>query len=406
MVRGLFTATLAALPFAAASFNFTISNGTVSNCSTQFGNFTSNYTLSNCSYPLNTTASPPKERKVFIDNDGLTPLNLILPLLSGMKVVGVSGSFGDTSLPNALGQAADILANYSISDCIPLYAGAAQPFLRNENTFEVWEELFGEFVWKGAWSEGYKDTYNLSDVNYNKDIPAAMALIQAAREYPGELEIFAAGLMTTVAQAVSMWPDFVKNVKALWIMGGFVDNQYSQVTGGDTNNDINTDFNLMFDPEAAEKVLTAGFKQVYIGGNVTNYIFPPQDMFDKLIEDFSYDNITEDPALFAISSFIGTGNASDVTIPLWDEAVSAFMAFPEYITNSINVSVAVDTSYDSPFYGNLRIWPSNLKPKRGRWANATYVNSVDTPALFEKMYSALVLDWSTYCVRNSSVYPY
>lgn len=406
MIHFIVAAASLALPCAAAGFNYTVQNSTVGNCTAGFGNYTSNSTLTNCSYPLNSTSlPPPKERIVFLDNDGLTPLNLILPLLGGMKVVGVSGSFGDPSLPDAMGQAADVLANYSVSSCIPLYAGASQPFLRNENTFEAWEELFGEFVWKGAWTEGYTDSYNLSDVSYNKELPAAMALIQAARQYPGELEVYAAGLMTTVAQAVSMWPELVDNVKALWIMGGFIDNQYMQVTGGDTVNDVNTDFNLMFDPEAAEKVLTAGFKQVYIGGNVTNYIFPPQSMLDKFIEDFGYENITTSSDLFAVSSFIGTGNASDITLPLWDEAVSAYMAFPEYITSSMNVSVAVDTAFESPFYGNLRIWPSNLKPKKGRWANATYVNSVDKTALLEKMYSALVLDWSTYCASNSSVYP-
>jgi len=402
---------------AQSNYSNTTSNGTtIANCSAAFGNYTSNSTLGNCSYsingshPINGTSNgtilPLKQRKVFLDNDGLVPLNLILPLLGGMEVVGVSGSFGDPSLPDAMGQAADVLSNYSVSECIPLYAGASQPFLRTQSTFETWESLFGELVWKGAWDPGYKDSYNLSDVEYNDDIPAAMALIQAAKKYPGELEIYAAGLMTTVAQAVSMWPELVDNVKALWIMGGYVDFQYLQVTGDSMVNDINTDFNLMFDPEAAEKVLTAGFQKVYIGGNVTNYLFPPQSMFDKFIDEFTYEEITSDPQLFAISNFIGTGNASDVSLPLWDEAVSAYMAFPEFITDTTEVSVAVDTAFESPFYGNLRVWPYTFKPKRGRWANATYVNSVDHEAIYEKIYSALALDWSTYCAKNSTVYPY
>lgn len=343
------------------------------------------------------------KRKVFIDNDGLTPLNIVLPLSGDMEIVGISGSFGDPTLADALGQASGILANYSMS-CIPLYAGADAPFLRTESSFETWEELFGEFVWKGAFDPNYVDAFNLSQVAYNRSLPAAMALVEAVKANPGEIEIYAAGLMTTVAQALGMYPELAKEAKAVWIMGGFIDNQYAQITGGDTINDINTDFNFMFDPEAAQKVLTAGFDKVYLGGNVTNYIFPSQTFFDLLVSKFGgYGAISNNTKYFAISEFVGNGNATQVFLPLWDEAVSAFMTFPELITDLVEAYAAVDTAFDSPFYGNLRLWPSDLKPVRGRSGKVTYVNKINDTALFDKIAIALLSDWTQYCKHGGPV---
>lgn len=342
-------------------------------------------------------ASALAKRKVFIDNDGLTPLEVVLPLLADMEIVGVSASFGDPSLVDALGVASDILANYSISSCVPLYAGPEKPLLRTKKTFDIWQQLYGEFVWKGAWDDAYEDSYKISEVTYNESTPAAAALINAVRQYPGEVEIYAAGLLTTVAQAVSMWPDIVKEVKAIWLMGGYIDGQYAQVTGGDLVNDINTDFNLMFDPEAAQIVLSAGFKDVYIGGNVTNYVYPTQELYDTLTSKFGYENITLEDKYFAISSFVGSNNASEAFLPLWDEVVSAYMSFPELVKETMEVCASVDTSFSSPFYGNLRLWPADLAPSAGTCGNATYVNSIDVEAVYGKMADALSLDWAQYC---------
>lgn len=341
-------------------------------------------------------------RKVFIDNDGLENLNVALPLLAGMDIVGISASFGDPSMVDALGVAADVLANYSLTSCVPLYAGAKTPLLRNKETFNAWEELFGEFVWKGAWADDYEDSYNITDIEYDTT-PAAMALINAVKQYPGELEIYAAGLMTTVATALSMWPEMVDDVKTLWIMGGFIDGQYAQVTGGDLVNDLNTDFNMMFDPEAAQMTLTAGFKEVYVGGNVTNGVYPTQELFDSLITKFGYENITTEDKFAAIYDFVGDGNSTSVFLPMWDQAVSGFMAYPELMTETMEVHVAVDTSFGSPFYGNLRFWPSNLVPTKGKTGKVTYVNAIDIEGLLGKIFDALSSDWRQYCSVDGPV---
>lgn len=342
-------------------------------------------------------------RKVFIDNDVLDPLHVFLPLLGGMEIVGVSASFGDPSLVDALGEASELLKNYSMLSCIPLYEGASTPLMRTKKTFDIWQQLFGEFVWKGAWDPDYEDSYSFDNITYNSTLPGAMALINAVKQYPGEVEVYAAGLMTTVAQAISLYPKLAQEAKSLYIMGGYIDGQYAQVTGGNMVNDINTDFNLMFDPEASDIVLTSNWNDVYIGGNVTNYIFPSQDLFDKLIDEFGMENIETDPKLSGLYSFIGNGNASSVTLPLWDLAVSGFMTFPDLIESTTSVHVAIDTSFNSPFYGNLRIWPANLAPKASKVGKAKYVNTIDVDVLFDKIYDAFTKDWTQYCSAKGPV---
>lgn len=336
-------------------------------------------------------------RKVFIDNDGITPLNVFLPLLADMDILGLSASFGDPSYVDSLGRASDLVQNYTLGSCIPLYGGASTPLIRTEKTFNAWQSLYGEFVWKGAWDPKYNDTHLWDKIVYNSSTPAAWELVKAVKEYPNEVEIYAAGLMTTVAQAISLYPSLPQEAKALWIMGGYIDGQYDQVTGGDIVDDINTDFNLMIDPEAAHIVLTANWTDLYIGGNVTNYLFPTQELYDSLIHKFGKQSIDNEPNHVAIKNFIGNGNASSVFLPLWDEAVSAYMAFPELIQNYTEVRVSVDTSFNSPFYGNLRIWPSNLAPKAANIGKAKYINSVNKTGVIHKIYDAFGKDWTKYC---------
>ncbi|CAI5758682.1 unnamed protein product [Candida verbasci] len=138
-------------------------------------------------------------------------------------------------------------------------------------------------------------------------------------------------------------------------MGGYSDNQYAQATGSLIVNDINTDINLIQDPEAAQIVLTADWKELVIGVNVTNYLVPSQELYDRLIDKAgSYEILVSNPYFEDILTFVGTANYSEnndqQTLPLRDEVVSAFMSFPDLIKSSMKVFVAADTSFYSPFY--------------------------------------------------------
>lgn len=347
-------------------------------------------------------------KKIFIDNDGLTGLQALFPLYGGHEIVGISMSFGSASTVDSTGMGYEVLKEYNLSSCIPLYVGANQPLIRTNETFHIWEQLFGELVWQGAFSPTYEDSFTWDNITYNDTLPGAVALINAVKQYKDSdpVVIFAAGMMTTVAQAISLYPNLAQESGGLYVMGGYFDNQYSESTGNAINFDINTDINLMQDPEAAQIVLTAEWPELIIGGNVTNYLVPSQQLYDKLIaRGGGLDKINSDPYLASVQNIVFTGNYSNnndqQTLPFWDEVVSSFMAFPDMIKSSIDVNCAVDTSYYSPFYGNLRIWGQDFAPKNVKTGNATIITSIDDDRFYAMMIDILYTDWRQYCYNKS-----
>lgn len=344
------------------------------------------------------------KRKIFIDNDGSAALNLLLPLLGDMEILGISASFGDPSWEDSLGQWYTLLKNYSMVDCIPLYGGASRPLIRTKESFELWEAMYGEFVWKGGFEPYYRNQYDLDKIKYNDTLPAAMALVNAVKQNPGEIEIYAGGLLTTVAQALDLYPKLAQEAASLWLMGGYTDFQYVQSTGNNHTVDVFTDFNLMMDPESANKVLTSNWSSLYIAANVTNYVYSPECLYDKLMDKFGplneMQNHTElDGLIYYINTYYPqkTGGKAESVLPIWDEMVSGIVAFPEMVEGGIEVAVAVDTAFNSPFYGNLRMWNFDLAPKKGSFGKAHLVTEINTTMLFDKIYDAFTLDWNLFC---------
>ncbi|CAM9015352.1 hypothetical protein WICANDRAFT_87743 [Wickerhamomyces anomalus NRRL Y-366-8] len=350
-------------------------------------------------------------KKIFIDNDGLAPLQLLFPIAAGHEVLGLSTSFGSASLVDGAGQAYDILNTYNLSSCVPHYIGAQQPLLRTYETFHAWEDLFGALVWQGAYDPHYKDSYSWENITYNDTLAGAIALIDAVKSNKDTdpVIVYAAGMMTTVAQALSIYPDLAKDAQGLYIMGGYFDNQYAQTIGDSITIDINTDINLIQDPEAAQIVLTADWDEIVIGGNVTNYLVPSQKLYDILEEKAGgLDVIRSNPYFAQVSKLLATGNYSQnndqETLPFWDEVVSAYMSWPELILETTNASVAVDTSFYSPFYGSLRMWNPEWAPKSGyKIANATIIDKIDDEKFYGLLIDTFFKNWTQYCEVDGAV---
>ncbi|GMM38656.1 hypothetical protein DASC09_059950 [Saccharomycopsis crataegensis] len=346
-----------------------------------------------------------QSRKVFIENDGLEALQLLIPLYGGVEVVGMSMSFGSYSAVDAVAAGYNVLKEYNMTSCIPLYLGAQQPLLQTNDTFQMHSQLFGAPVWEGGFSPDYEDSYTWDEVDYDQDTPGAIALIEAVKKYKDTdpVMIFAAGMMTTVAQALSIYPKLAEEAAGLYIMGGYIDTQYAQAVGTAIQVDINTDINLIQDPEGAQIALTAPWKELYIGGNVTNYLVPSQELYNRIIAKAgSLEAINNNTYFTALQDIVYTGNYAEnndqETLPFWDDVVSFFMTYPELITSSTNVSCAVDTSFYSPFYGNLRIWGADFAPTAGvKVGNGTLVNSIVDSQFYDTMIEVLFQDWTQYC---------
>lgn len=225
-----------------------------------------------------------------------------------------------------------------------MYYGATYPLINTYERFQAWESIHGVLPWQGVYSPynataeaaGSDPTSLSSDPNrieasaFLEGFPnitavvnksAAAFMIEQVHKYPGQVSIYAAGAMTNVALAVRMDDQFASLAKELVIMGGYVDVNMYQATGTVNQADINSDINLMIDPEAAKIALTADFPSITIAGNVANQVISTQEFLDEVYE-------VENPYSKLMHEYYGT------IFPFWDETAAAIMVDPTIATNT------------------------------------------------------------------------
>jgi inosine-uridine nucleoside N-ribohydrolase len=97
---------------------------------------------------------------------------------------------------------------------------------------------------------------------------AAEAIVEAARRHPGELTVLALGPLTNVALALEIDPELpskVASVVAIAGLFGFNEHAWRYATG---DNPV-SEWNVYVDPEAARRVVHAGFKLTLLSLDVT-----------------------------------------------------------------------------------------------------------------------------------------
>jgi len=127
--------------------------------------------------------------------------------------------------------------------------------------------------------------------------------------------------MTNVALAVRADDQFASLAKELVVMGGYIDDNLFQTTGTVNQADINSDINLMIDPEAAKIAFNANFPRIVLAANVVNQVISSQDFLDEIYE-------VKNPYSKLVYKDYGT------IFPFWDETAAAIMLAPEIVTNS------------------------------------------------------------------------
>lgn len=162
----------------------------------------------------------------------------------GVETVAITVAAGNVYLEQAVRNALYTAQVAGRSD-VPVYAGAAEPLLRPLVTAHY---VHG------------------TDGMGNSDFPAPSAAAEAAhavdaildcaQRHAGELEIVAQAPLTNIALAVMKDPDLPSKIKRLWIMGGS-NNSLGNITPA-------AEFNFFVDPEAAHRVLSAGFEVVLV----------------------------------------------------------------------------------------------------------------------------------------------
>jgi purine nucleosidase len=140
-------------------------------------------------------------------------------------------------------------ARYTVELCgkdVPVYVGAQAPLLREP-----------------SWAYFFHGPDGMGGMNYPEaSQPAAEkngvhALIEAVRSAPGEITLVTLGPLTNIALALQLAPDIAHKIPMCYIMGG------AACTVG--NITPAAEYNIWFDPEAAQMVFQSGLPVFMVG---------------------------------------------------------------------------------------------------------------------------------------------
>jgi inosine-uridine nucleoside N-ribohydrolase len=206
------------------------------------------------------------------------------------QLLGLTGVTGDDWAAKGVAHALRFLEIAGHPE-IPVYQGSSYPLINTPERMAIWEAAYGKISWKGAWNDPEKSGKTATfDPLAVPEIPegnptikaqpgsAVQFLVDQVRQYPGEITIVAAGPLTNIALAVREDPTFAANVKSLVISNG-PQADFDPTTGAATSTDA---FNTVFDPEAAEIVLTAGFPSLVVTGHVNTSVSVDQALVDDI----------------------------------------------------------------------------------------------------------------------------
>ncbi|CAN5247320.1 nucleoside hydrolase [soil metagenome] len=303
---------------------------------------------------------------VFFDNDFLGPgqsnIQAMIPLLRDdrVKLMGVGVVTGDAWLTEEVAHLLRFLEIAGRPD-VKVYPGAEMPIIRTQTEMKNWEARYGKIPFKGAWNTPRPGrTYHPEDSKLIPPMPegesklkaqqedAVAALIRTVRAHPGEITIVSAGPLTNIALAIRIAPDLPLLAKEIVIEAGKIDTGFARATG---NTDYATDFNFLFDPEAAHIVLTAPWKKITAVGNVTAAAKATQEVVDTIA---------------APGKPVGTYYKSYARIgqPLWDEITVAVALDRSLVTEELVARLDVDTT-PGMNYGQPQIWKADMAPEAG-----------------------------------------
>ncbi|MDR3577666.1 MAG: nucleoside hydrolase [Anaerolineaceae bacterium] len=176
-----------------------------------------------------------------------------------VELRGISLVYGNVRVGMAHKNISRLLSYLGRED-IPVAPGAASPLVAD-----------------AAWSEEMARSHAEAHF-FTPDFPVRKSelqgpdlLINAIRSAPGEITVLAIGPLTNLAIALERAPDIEKSVRQVIAMGGAFGKSPSS-----------TEFNIRNDPEAAGRVLRAGWPVRLIGLEITHQVLFTRADFNGL----------------------------------------------------------------------------------------------------------------------------
>ncbi|MBV8100031.1 MAG: nucleoside hydrolase [Verrucomicrobia bacterium] len=342
-----------------------------------------------CLTAIATHAAEPSRLVIFDDDfSGPASTNLQAAALllnsPSVKTLGLTVVTGDAWRDEEVAHTLRLLEIIGRTD-VPVVPGAVFPLVNTRVKQQAWEKSFGIIRWKGAWNdpkEGFFPDYKPHgpfevprleegepSIKPSAEI-AAEFLIREVHQYPHEITIVAAGPLTNLALAIKLDPEFASFAKELIFMGGLIGTGLSK-TG---NPDFGSDFNLLFDPEAAEIVLTASWPKITSVGDVANETLFNDELIKRIAQKTT-------PLTEYIIKYANRG------VPLWDELTVGIFLDPTLITRETAVDMDVDLNH-GPAYGTARIWPDSVAPHLGE-RKVNIVEEVDVNRFVNQFVAAM-----------------
>ncbi len=309
---------------------------------------------------LAATGNAQERQYVVIDQDaagpGGTDMLSILVLLQSPNVetLGITVVTGDAWRDEEVAHALRLLELIGRTD-IPVVPGAAFPLVRSQQWTQLWEQMYGKIVYKGAWnqranSHGPYEVPPLREGNpatkpLNED--AAHFLARMVHKYPHQVTIYEGGPMTNLALALSLDPQFAELSKGLVFMGGSLN---PQTDNPEFATNPRHEFNLWFDPEATHIVLRAHWPSIVcttVDVSVKTQL--TQAMLDEIAKAHT-------PVARYLARYSHPGRSY-----LWDELAAAAWLDPSLITGEKQVYMDINLDR-GPGYGDTLIWSDRGKP--------------------------------------------
>jgi inosine-uridine nucleoside N-ribohydrolase len=329
-------------------------------------------------------AKPSPDTRVYFDNDFLGPgqsnIQALIPLIRDdhVALIGIGVVTGDAWLKEETAHLLRFLEIAGRAD-IPVVEGAEMPLIRNQREMADWESRYGRIVWKGAWNAPRPGRdYHPDDPALVPPLPegapaakpspedAVSYLIRVVRANPGRITIVTAGPLTNIALALRIAPDIAGLAREIVIEGGGLDTAVARVTG---NTDYATDFNFIFDPEAAHIVLTSPWQRITLLGNVTGSAKVTPELADKI-------GAAATPVAKYFQTYAKRGQ------PMWDEITTAVAIDRSLVTGELVARMDVDL-LPGPSYGQAQIWKQEFAPNKGE-REVHVVQSIDVARFLDR----------------------
>ena len=263
-------------------------------------------------------------RRLLIDTDTAgddAQALLLAALAESIDLEAVTVVAGNVPFDDEVANAKYTLDLAGVASDVPVHEGARRPLLKE---FDHVEHVHGE---GGLGGEIFPDTGIES-----ADGHAVEAILDAARDAPGEVSLMCIGPLTNVALAARLEPDLDDLLDEVWVMGGA-----ANTLGNDTPS---AEFNFWVDPDAASRVLDEFDVTLVDWGLSLRDSYAGDDLFDRVAA------LDTDLADFFESATAAVrqdapGAATDgITQP--DSVTAALMAYPELRETVSTYHVAVD----------------------------------------------------------------